>query len=125
MGEDEKFVREHWTDISVTRANTYPSIWLALGGTNVQGWPFKTDAEAWSAARAFTEQRLEEIRQLEAEIAFMDEYMFTTKEVLAMAELNSQRPSVGFDATVDLCRSSRIINRLQRELTTLQQGMNH
>lgn len=75
MNSDEQFVREHWQHVHY--ADTALSVlagphYVIIGGYSYGPLKFAayrhTAAEAWQAAREFTEMRLEEIRQTEEEI---------------------------------------------------------
>jgi len=66
MSEDEKFVREHFDGVWLRGARK-SGCWVQWGEASLGRLVF-SEAEAWSAAAAFTRQRLEEIRQVEEEI---------------------------------------------------------
>jgi len=57
---DEQFVREHWDNEALLVTGIIPS----------QEWAF---ADPWPNLRAYTEARLEEIRQVEEEIAWLED----------------------------------------------------
>ena len=63
---DEEFVRRHWEGAEFVRFD-HDCCEIELGG-ELRGISAKTPKVAWSAARAFTEERLERIRQVEEEI---------------------------------------------------------
>jgi hypothetical protein len=70
---DERFVRDHWVNqehlnLYQITPEKYSFNWSWDGG--VVGL-FVNPKEAWAAARAFTEKRLEEIRQVEEEIRWL------------------------------------------------------
>lgn len=74
---DEEYVRSKWE--KVDSRETYvaghgycvslPVLWHEAMTTGY----FKTEAEAWSASRTFTEQREREIAEVDEEIAFLDD----------------------------------------------------
>ena len=74
MNEDERFVREHWEDVTVEWGRIEGKLY---GMATSQSRPiylhgYKTEAEIWAAARRFTEERLEQIRQVEEEIQYLN-----------------------------------------------------
>lgn len=112
MSSNEEYVRARWQSVSVTDwyAGTSTltqawSIWLPCGWTSPVGGT-ATDAEMWSAARAFTEQREQAIANVEDEIEWLN------------------WPSVKNVCTRegDLARC-RIIAREQAALAELQRGL--
>ncbi len=60
MSEDERFVREHWEKVH----DNGDGIWIVAE----EIYKF----ESGSAARRFTEERLEQIRQVEHEIQYLN-----------------------------------------------------
>jgi len=114
---DEEFVRQHWSSVRYQELRGNPSYysygivycaapyskgseWLLSGKTELK------KAEAWSAARAITEHRLEEIRQVEEEIEWVRNFAATER-----------------DGTLMFTRPERIINRLESILSGLRKGM--
>jgi len=72
MSDDEMYVRQRWAEITVkTYGNSRP-FWICSQFEYLANGPFETEAEMWQAARAFTEAREEEIRQVEEEIAHVE-----------------------------------------------------
>jgi len=83
---DEEFVRRHWERAeSCPRgySDQDPTWCISLGGrlftrANVPDPNASTEGAAWTATRAFTEECLEQIRQVEEEIAavrdILDDY---------------------------------------------------
>ena len=70
---DEEMVRERWSvDCGVEdhRACCGPASWRAVIEGVWTRW-HESESSAWSAARAFTEARREEIRQVREEIIYM------------------------------------------------------
>lgn len=80
MQDDERYVRERWDWLRVFDAGYFSErdnldrfgVYLPspLGGGRYAGF-HPTEAEAWSAARAVTEQREEEILQVDEDIAWV------------------------------------------------------
>jgi hypothetical protein len=67
---DEQFVREQWESVNWGASNLSRTQYGVIVYDDKDGIAFasKTQAEAWSAAAAFTRERLEQIRQVEEEI---------------------------------------------------------
>ena len=77
---DEEYVRARWKWVQVRLAEPYEGVkegkWVArLPLLPFYQTGFDTEAEAWSAARAFTEQRALEIVDVEEEIAWLSDGM--------------------------------------------------
>jgi hypothetical protein len=79
MDENEKFVCDHWERAQVCPHPHDQRCWISLGGRtftrvtvpeSISDYA-ENEAAAWSAAKAFTEARLEEIRLVEEEIEFL------------------------------------------------------
>jgi hypothetical protein len=95
MSEDERIVREVWGSALDADSGGEASIFFHQGDTGF-------NVPTWAAARAFTEQRLEEIREVRAEIAWL----------------------IRQDHSVDAQPvPRRILARLQATLADLQRGM--
>ena len=92
---DEQFVREHWN-------LAYLSDWF--------------EYDSWAEARAFTEARLEEIRQVEEEIAFLEHSTSCERERFPY----SLRV---FPAEKRFVSYSRILARERAALADLRKGM--
>jgi hypothetical protein len=110
MTEDEKFVREHWESVREHDQRSLreaPKDWhgfvLVTKGHGEEMIASGNQAERWAAAAKFTLQRLEEIRQVEEEIA----------EITELAEQGSTRPGARL----------RILARRQAALSDLRKGM--
>ena len=76
MSEDERVVREAWVKVSFVNHETCsPSVYIAP--FEYDGWRCKTciymhtPEEAWSAARKFTDEHAEKIRQVREEIKWL------------------------------------------------------
>jgi hypothetical protein len=74
--EAEALVRKHWQWVQVRLSEPYEGVpqgkWVArLPLLPFSQIGFDTEDEAWFAAAAFTEQRREEIRQVEEEIDYV------------------------------------------------------
>jgi hypothetical protein len=111
--DDEKFVRSKWSDLELRFAPTYPSVRLSLGGTNVQGWPFKTEEEAWHSSADFTRKRVEEIQDVCDEILAIEKQY---KRLTACGVYMNGEPK-------EVQPLSRTIRRLEEELKELKKGM--
>jgi hypothetical protein len=127
--EDEKYVRE-----ALERAEACPresktsegEEWaISLGGfyytKHSTDW-CESETAAWSAARAFTEERLEEIRQIERDIQFMTGEV-SIDDILTMAKFNPAKPQVAVDWTREYCTVQRILARLIAIREELRRGM--
>ena len=108
MGADEKFVREHWVGqdpIEVLVVDD-PMPEFCSASVRIRGFGpcfyRSTLEEAWASAAEYTRNRLEEIRQVEEEIALVDEQM---------------------KSGVDWSRWNRIEMRLHAALADLKRGM--
>ena len=77
MDENEQFVRQHWERVATGAAALHLSDYCApiVASGN--------EFASWQAAREFTEQRLEEIRQTEEEIDVI-------REGITLAEENEE-----------------------------------
>ncbi len=111
MTEDEKVVRGAWT--KTWAANTYYpgtawEIYIYLGENEKKIITGINEADAWSAARKFTDGRKEEIRKLEADIKWA-----TDARIVG--------PTSGYD--MDAKR--RTIARLESLLSAAKKGMKH
>lgn len=82
MTDNEKFVRDRWEYVDL--AHDLKKVWVIVGTVHLNpnghretiSWPPSTEAEAWSAAKAFTVRREEEIRQVEASISLLQGWKF-------------------------------------------------
>ena len=73
---DEEYVRSVWLDVDI-EWNLIEGKWYGMAHSNGRGIPlhgFETEEEIWSAAAAFTSERLEAIQLLEEEIDVLTEY---------------------------------------------------
>ena len=75
MHEDEKFVREHWETVEAGDTFAGFSIYLLPNywPTALQG--FERESVAWQRAAVFTRERVEQIRQVEEEIAWLSDML--------------------------------------------------
>lgn len=116
MDDNEKFVREHWERAEACPSLVKPQCCISLGG---RGFTRKTvpdtisgyapnEKAAWAAARAFTEERLEQIRQVNREIELLASYgKQYTRESLASVVAEH-------DADGRECEEERFENWLKR-----------
>jgi hypothetical protein len=124
---DEQFVREHWERIDahdwVNHINGDTGFLIAIepsceDGSIGIGMEFHEEAkpksQAWSAAAEFTRDRLEEIRQLEEEIAMVRGDRDDMLRHINFHEL---------EWIVECARWSRILARLESALEDLKKGM--
>jgi hypothetical protein len=98
---DEEFVSQHW-DVSGA------GLWRTIEHGCV---PWRVDdADGWSAARAFTEERLEQIRLIEEEIIYL---------------ISDMKPDLdcGIKDCCHCAASRRILAREQEALAELKRGM--
>ena len=106
---DEEYVRARW-EVHTAFPNGNGKYYLALAPDKCLDGEFDgqfdTEAEAWSAARAFTENREREIAEVEEEIALI-------------ANLGSHVKQEAF--AVDIRK--RILSREQAVLAELRRGM--
>lgn len=98
MTDDEKFVRESWERVLVCDGSYrhYVKGTILINWANHQFYEFGPGD--WSAARAFTEERLEQIRQIEEEIHLIEGWRFTVEGHPAakriLARLTEQRDAL-------------------------------
>lgn len=105
MDDNEQFVRARWKWIVVRKRDDRED-WEWFGSLKWQmtATLADTEAEAWSAARAFTEARLESIRLVEEEVAWVTERL-------------------ACPMSKDCETAKRILAREQKVLEELQRGM--
>ena len=118
MNEDERFVREHWEDVTVEWGRIEGKLY---GMATSQSRPiylhgYKTEAEIWSSARRFTEERLEQIRQAEKDVRRVMKFVAQCRGYLI------ERIDPRHD-TEALASWSRILAREQAALDELKRGM--
>ena len=127
MDANEQKVRAAWKGASVEQP------WLELSGDStyhIYLGDFRSvdsrvreasEAEAWAAAAAFTDERLEEIRQLREEIAWIKQASYAGDDSFSQ--------SWGYDArenctrTIRHCRASRTLDRLEAILAEKTAGI--
>ena len=117
---DEQFVREHW---NLVRREGFP-VEVGLPGERWPKWIRIGDGlyGAWKQASAFTEERLEQIRQVEREVKSCEWRCLSTHEmVLRCIESGSDYGSR--IAAAALCFQSRILAREEAVLDDLRRGM--
>lgn len=108
---DEQFVRERWES-----AHEYESL---SGCQMIQFGPHSLGS--WALARAYTEDRLEQIRQVEEEVDVVEnQQRLKRKRVL---ERQCECVSCQVEAVCELCVVSRILEREQAVLAELRRGM--
>ena len=110
----EQRVREKWKSVSYcsreeTNSCCPPSVFI--GPFSDDGWVasfcYKTSAEVWQAALAYTEEHAEKIRQLEEQIMYE----------------KTARDSYAFSTTNDgYLAHQRTLDLLQSQLTDLRKG---
>lgn len=104
---DEEFVRANWVEVY----NDGYSVRLILPEALwIEAPKFSGALSRWSAAAAFTTERLEEIRQLREEIALVADWKDGTL-------------GMGRESTIERCRWARILIRLETTLADLKRGM--
>jgi hypothetical protein len=114
---DEEFVRKHW-DVEPFYHRTESSIRLGiiLGPKAAFSDWSKTESEQWANAAGFTRNRLEELRQLGQEIGMV---------CLSLQEIRSKWWNQPMDSRSvrSVHRWSRILNRLEAQMTELKRGL--
>lgn len=112
MDDNEQFVRARWENVRIT--STVVNGYVVVRRLSAE--PLKveklwvgtlcacSEADAWSAARAFTEARLESIRLVKEEIAFIEARLITAN-------------------IKEMPIRSRIVQRVQSALAELKVGM--
>jgi hypothetical protein len=127
---NEQFVREHWSEpwLADSHDGKHYGIVLATASLAVwskdrSGWAeFGTPEQAWSAAAAFTRERLEQIRQVEEEITQVGHAL--GKEIAQKRE----DEGAGYDVLASddedhVVIWNRILAREQAALAELKKGM--
>ena len=116
MSTDKEFVLAHWGDgMDPNFTDDHQFFFIADIGVNF---------DSWSSAAEFTRNRLEEIRQVEAEIALVD---YDGKGGPDWNDLINGRIGKEFGLSVSVAqrkiRWCRILARLQAALAELKRGM--
>ena len=111
--ENEQFVREHWANVALEDhrecCGRFDPFRVVIDSKELWHGPWCAYLEeAWAAAAEFTEHRMEEIRQVEMEIALLRGLLF----------LLSAEPG---DLTAPIWE--RVIVREQAALESLKKGM--
>jgi hypothetical protein len=124
---DQEYVRANWI-----RAELCPCPYNNRFNTSLGGRGFTlsnpseedTPEEAWSAAAEFTRERLEQIRQLEAEIDAADVMRKSSTAAVKGAVLRGEHdlPFLLEDVR-STCAWQRILARLEAALDDLNRGM--
>jgi hypothetical protein len=89
----------------------------------------RSEADTWSAAAEFTERRMEEIRQVEEEVALIDDLIGYKLSDIQRETDEMPSPHIESDPAAlliyvrDLCEYSRILAREQAALESLKKGM--
>ena len=105
MTEDERVVRDAWAEVRsrIIARSISVAIWVGTESKEFWGWP---------AARAFTEERLKQIAEVEEEIAFLE------KRVRPHWPIENDISWVAADAK----RLTRIIAAREAVLADLKRG---
>lgn len=113
---DEEFVKAHWvmTHICDGSYRHYQRGTILLQDVNHHFFDFPD----WPAAAEFTRERLEEIRQLEAEVDLVAEGWNGWNNAL-----NEARGRIWVDDVVIVIRTMRILSRLEFLLAEARLGM--
>lgn len=127
---DEQFVREHWSDrLFDNGLHLYEgarSFHLRLGQRKFD-FTQKTKQECWSAARAFTEDRLEQIRQVEEELSLLYGQRASLGEWIAHKLLDLEFNQIDAQEVPirvrQLHRTERIIARIETTRDDLKRSM--
>jgi hypothetical protein len=128
---NEQFVREHWSEpwLADSHDGKHYGIVLATASLAVwskdrSGWAeFGTPEQAWSAAAAFTRERLEQIRQVEQEVGKVDYEQNEAFMLIRDVPPKWVHPEMIVMWVRSLCATSRILAREQAALTELKKGM--
>jgi hypothetical protein len=126
MDANEEYVRQRWIDVALWDRDFSPytvnlryEVEIVSHPGNFFCFHGAKHSEAWSAARAFTEAREEEIRQVEEEIALLNlEFWEMHGEIRLATMVEQYTPLVR-----ELCRWARILAREQAALAELKRGM--
>jgi hypothetical protein len=106
---DEEYVRSKWEEVNISKfANSKP-FWIASKTEYLGDGPFEFEEEMWSAARAFTEKREEEISQVKQELMFLG---------MSLVDVKDGEWHEGYVAVV-----GRILARTEARLADLKRGM--
>jgi hypothetical protein len=122
--EAEAFVRKHWERAYVrfpTHSYANETWEYQLGSITKDG--FRTPDEAWLAAAAFTEQRREEIRQVEREIEVLLPRFGKEDDWRAWAQNGWSKPLHTAASVREHHAWARILASEQATLDALRQGM--
>lgn len=131
MTEDEKFVREQWADVALwDRQMLYGNkeqFWevelvIAPGSFSRHCKP--TQAEAWSAAAEFTRTRLQQIRDVEEEIAWLGKNLPRPPRARpgeSMSEALRSERVAAYER--DKPTAVRVLDREQAALAELKRGL--
>lgn len=116
MTQDEEFVREHWKHIS------YHEPFVRIDQIEADHYDDRT-CVGWEDAAAFTRERLEQIRQLEADVALVDG-IFKSAVRIVKGQINYDH-YISFvpEQVVECVRLQRILAREQAVLSDLKRGM--
>ena len=115
MSDAESKVRAVWERVEVEHGGHYIYLWPNEDRGCCAVW------HSWESALAFTEQRLEEIRQVEEEINWLglrlwEDQLFAIKAAQADTEwLEREVP--------DHCRGKRILAAREAHIAELKRGM--
>lgn len=113
MNADEEYVRARWNVYAWKSEEGEYFVDLLHSGSEKHGaytFPAATEAEAWSATRAFTEQREREIAEVQEEIAILNEGV----ELAASTDADERKYGIPF---------KRILVVEQARLAELRRGM--
>lgn len=125
MSSDEEFVRAHWeqpelTDHTICCAEDESDApYRVQIGLIVCKWAASPEG-AWSAAAAYTRERLEEVRQLRREVDYMRREWQT---VSVWVDVDMTDGNSDVDGVRDLHVCSRILSRLESILADKLRGM--
>jgi aspartate/tyrosine/aromatic aminotransferase len=126
MTEDEQIVRKAWKWAQVRLANPFEGFakgkWVARLSCCHSQTGFNSEAEAWSAARAFTEERREQIRCLESEIEDVQD-LLDADATMAREAANNGDPYIANVGASGAAAYLRILIREQAALAELKRGL--
>jgi hypothetical protein len=119
---EEEFVRGVWEWVIVRKRDDRLE-WEWFGSLTFQAGPLlrDTEAEAWSAAAAYTRERLEQVRQVTREIEVCGRWSHTYTMRVTDSYLPNKYNIVG--PVRDFIACTRICARLEAELASLTAGM--
>lgn len=119
---DEEFVRQNWIDMEHGSVKGQSGFYIWAGPTLSRIAEKATASKAWAAAAEFTRERLEQIRQIEEEIEYLNTQIAVSDYRLKQ-NLNDPYAAAWWSKRAGVEKS--ILAREQDALTELKRGMRH